>query len=254
MKILQFNILEGCANDDARLKRIGEFITNNSYDIIGLNEAPSNIGEIATGWNYKYSQVVVKDKRKSFVAILSRQPIQLVNVYSTMFQHSMLHVNISNTHFIVTHLDSINSLLREKEVLIIRDVIENISAPLMIMGDLNSLSPLDKEFHEKNNFKDFLQRDDLLRKKFLNTAGEINYKPIEYLMESGLVDLFEKLDGNNCTVPTQFNKDIAHFAEMRLDYMLVNKHFNGDFKVRVIQDTITNSLSDHYPLECVLKK
>lgn len=251
MKLLQFNILEGCRNDEARLKKIGNWIKENSYDIVGLNEAPSAIDQIGREWGYQYSQIAIAEGREYYVAILSKYPIRLLDMYSTVFHHSMMHVKIIDKNFMVTHLEPNDSLLREKETLLIKDLVMKVNNPLMLMGDLNSLSPLDRRRHEQDNVKAFLQSSNLLRKKFLNPEGDINYRPLEHLLEAGMIDVFNRLDAGTYTVPTQFNKDKAHATRMRLDYILINRPFSGDFRVRVIKDRATNFLSDHYPLECM---
>jgi exodeoxyribonuclease-3 len=251
IKLLQFNILEGCINDETRLKRIGNFLRSNNYDIVGLNEAPITIGQIGREWGYQHSQIAVAEGREYYVAILSKYPIHLLDMYNTLFHHGMIHAKILDNHFIVTHLDPGDSLLRENEALLIKNIIMRINEPLMVMGDLNNLSPLDSKGHEENNIRKILQSTELLRKKFLDLEGDINYRPIEYLLETGLTDLLDKWNANTYTVPTEYNKDSAHAVRMRLDYVLVKKFFGHNFRVRVIQNKVTNSLSDHYPLECV---
>ena len=62
---------------------------------------------------------------------------------------------------------------------------------VILMGDLNSLSPLDKAVHQQENLTHLLGQHVALpnlRKKFLNISGDINYQPIQNLLNSGLVD------------------------------------------------------------------
>lgn len=64
---------------------------------------------------------------------------------------------------------------------------------VILMGDLNSLSPLDQELHREGNLADLIRTQPMaslpdLRRKLLNTTGSINYKPIQTLLDSGLQD------------------------------------------------------------------
>jgi hypothetical protein len=59
------------------------------------------------------------------------------------------------------------------------------------MGDLNTLSPLDKPLHQEEHLATVLAQQrthEHLIKKLCNVTGHINYKPIQNLLDSGLQD------------------------------------------------------------------
>ena len=60
------------------------------------------------------------------------------------------------------------------------------------MGDLNSLSPLDKTFHQEENLARLLSQPNSplpnLQQKLLNRSGGINYAPVQNLLQTGLLD------------------------------------------------------------------
>lgn len=76
------------------------------------------------------------------VGIMSKLPILLVEATEELFHHSSLHIKINKTHFFITHSSphSDDHRAREagelaKQVNILQD------EPVIVMGDLNALSP-----------------------------------------------------------------------------------------------------------------
>jgi hypothetical protein len=87
--------------------------------------------------------------------------------------------------------------LREQEAYEIAEIIKpylvNKELKVIIMGDLNSLSSYDSNQHEKANLINLFDRSDnpifqRFKKKYLNKHNEINYKPIDILLDAGLKD------------------------------------------------------------------
>ena len=76
---------------------------------------------------------------------------------------------------------------------------------------------------------------------------------MQQLLEAGLRDLGATVQAAY-SVPTAANRDKAHAAGMRLDYILVNEAILGQrpgVRVRIIHNEEVDTLSDHYPVECV---
>jgi len=95
----------------------------------------------------------------------------------------------------VVHLHAHDSYKRENETLFLASKIAPLlekDEKVILMGDLNSLSPLDKGVHQQEDLTHLLGQPHALlpnlRQKFLNDSGDINYQPIQNLLNSGLID------------------------------------------------------------------
>jgi len=101
-------------------------------------------------------------------------------------------------HLFVVHLHAHSSVQREKEAQsissLVRPLLQDPAKLVVVMGDCNTLSPHDELVNMQFNIQKMLQRTDnqvfpRLKKKFLDASGaKINYRPMEILLESGLVD------------------------------------------------------------------
>lgn len=258
MKILYLNIFEGC-KESQRLDRIINFINQETPDILGLSELydwdkddHKKLKYFLSKAYFKY-QVFATSKYNRPVGLFSIYPIKQYKIVRKVFQTPLIKakirlVNNKFTTIILTHLRAKNEDLRLKEIDII---FKNISLkePTVLMGDLNSLS-LEDNYKER-----------LLLKKAANIGltkfGTIHLRRdvISRILKFGLIDtvkLFSKKF--EYSVPTTYNKDKAHFAKLRLDYMFVTKKLLPKVKRSVIiRNQTTNQLSDHYPIVLELK-
>ena len=110
------------------------------------------------------------------------------------FEHGMLHVRIQGVHFVVTHLNSHDVRKREIETRLIAEEVKKYEAePLVLMGDMNSLSPFDKQLHIRQNLQTLLERDGPdwrhLASRYLTPRLKIAYQPVQNLLDAGLQEL-----------------------------------------------------------------
>jgi len=258
MRILQYNILNGCQDDPDRLKRLGAWLKQQAYDVVGLNELNGwnqlpGMLQLAQDWGYSHAELFVTERSPRFVGVLSKHPIKLVETREASFNHGLLHVIIRGVHYLVTHLTPVDTASREKETAVLAEIVSATLQPLVLMGDMNTLSLLDQEEHAASGLADVLRRDSALRRKFLTSEQIISYRPMQQLLDAGLRDLGATVKAAY-SVPTAANRDKAHAARMRLDYILVNEAFLGqrpEVRVRILHNEEVDTLSDHYPVECV---
>lgn len=253
MKVLQYNILNGCREPE-RFKKLDLWMSQQNYDVVGFNEmndwTSDEFKKHTQKWGYSDSFIFKTSVSRHFVGVCSKSPIRVVELIENPFHHGLLHVVINDVHFLITHLSPQSSVNREKEAIIISDIIKNIKAPLMVMGDLNTLSPLDADHYRKSDLYSALSHDVSLKDKFINN-GRINYQPMETLLDAGLIDVGFS-ETFQWSVPTLINDDKMHAAAMRLDYFLANKSlFDRKPSARIIHNHEVDQLSDHYPIECV---
>jgi len=206
------------------------------------------LGEFGRHWGWPYSAIAKVEHSDYPVGILSRQPIDGVQMTGRPFHHALLQATIGELQVWVTHLSPLHARQRVVECRWIADRARAITGPLVIAGDLNTLSRIDTQAHLRLGTAASLQTSDKLRRKFLTPGGDIDYEPIDILLACGLSDVCAT-DQFQATVPTPLNLDMAHAAPMRLDYAMGNAAFmQGQPRGCVAGGEAVQLLSDHYPV------
>mmetsp|Transcript_25821 Transcript_25821/g.83613 ORF Transcript_25821/g.83613 Transcript_25821/m.83613 type:complete len:403 (-) Transcript_25821:48-1256(-) len=208
------------------------------------------------------------------VAILVTKSLALARGAATTkhtFHHGLLHGVVSDgrrtVHILATHLSPLSALKRRDEARKIVEVVQRLEASpqgaaVVVAGDLNTLSPLDREVHSPELLA-ILRGHPRLRAKFLITPdpdSDIDYVPMKILL-ADLVDVAyrhasSKQRKPHTTVPTLVHEDKLHAAPMRLDYVLLNAKAAATLldpkghvlRVHTLLDEHTHRASDHYPL------
>lgn len=100
-------------------------------------------------------------------------------------------------HVCITHLHAHSSSAREVESNLIVDILKpyltrkhpEYSDRVVLMGDMNTLSPWDKQLHAEENIVSSFQRKDhsvflRMKRKYLTEDGsKVNYTPMKTLLE-----------------------------------------------------------------------
>lgn len=258
MSILQYNVLDGC-RDEKRLAGLDSWIASQAYDLIGFNElngwTRSKLASYAFRWGYSHSYLYETRGSEYYVGLVSKFPIEIINRTEGPFYHGLLHVKVNEVHILITHLCSSDSVERERETDYIAGIVRSITEPLLVMGDLNTLSPLDDTYYMECSLVHTLAQDDKLTKKFMR-CGRLNYNPMQTLLDAGLSDAGHDSGQERgltfqYSVPTSVNQDHMHAACLRLDYVLVNESLRKRGPAAsIIRDTHVDFLSDHYPIKC----
>ncbi len=252
MKILYLNVFEGCQEED-RFNKIIRFVTNENPDILGLSELNgwdkdnfAKLKDFQKKTNYRHV-VFCKVDRGYHLALFSNQDFQDQLTINKGLGVGMIKAKLSLNNepitVILTHLYYINEDLRLKELEIIQRHI-NSDEKNILMGDMNSLSFLDK--YDENQLLDEMRK--MGRDKF--GKDKIRKDVIKKIMKLGFVDVVRQFsDSFEYSVPTLFNIDKEHFTKLRLDYIFVNQHLADKVKdARIIRNEETNQLSDHFPV------
>lgn len=249
MHVIQYNLYEGC-HEPERFKRLKDWLAEKCPDVIGFNELnswhPNTFEKFTKEAGWPYCTLFKMKKSPFLIGLASKFPINLLNRNEQNFHHGFLHIKTNGVHFIVTHLSPADAVQREQEAATLADLCRKIKEPLMLMGDLNTLSPYDEKIYMET--LDILLNHRKLSKKFLKNS-QINNRPMEMLLKSGLKDL---LAGSKFqpTVPTSFNTDPMHTIKLRLDYMLANDALQKRIRTaNVMIDPSTEAISDHYPIQ-----
>jgi len=133
----------------------------------------------------------------------------------------------------------------------------------IVLGDLNTLSPLDADAHRRDGLVEALATDETgrLQNKFLKPKGDdaseaADYDPMQMLLNTPLFDLAVNEDAGGAlagysTVPTEIDGiDPMHSAPMRIDFVLASPLVAPLSRARALQTAETHTLSDHYPVRC----
>lgn len=254
-------------------------------DIAIVNEANGwrhhRVEEIAGKHGFELE--LLQTPTKYDIGILARRSVvgmrrgaETTSGSSSRMHHGVLHCEIfpvdredDVVHVLATHLNPHSTIRRREEARRLVAMVQRLEGEdfgrrrraVILAGDLNTLSPLDKDDHV--NLLPILLKNPRLRAKFLVpghtlSAGEIDYMPMRILL-SELVDVavaHDKRRKPHPTVPTALHADKLHAAQMRIDYVLFNDaaaaHLlspNGDIlEVNALRDKYTEEASDHYPL------
>lgn len=258
MRLIHLNLCDGCADDPARLVRIGEWLAGQHADVVTFNELNGwqrpdaggglRIDAIARRWGWPEARIGAVPHSDYPVGVMSRRPIDAAQTVGAPFHHSLLQLRIGDLHVWVAHLTPVDAGRRLDEAGWIARAAQALDAPLLLVGDLNTLSPLDAPAHRRSGLRDRLQADAALRRKFLRPDGEIDTAPMRSLHAAGLVEL--RAPGiDQTSVPTPWNRDAAHAAPMRLDHALANAALlERRPGARIADGLDTAMLSDHYPV------
>lgn len=248
-----YNVLDG-GHDHDRFRRIGEWLSGQSCNVAGFNElngwSGEQLAEQAVYWGHSHCLVYEKQKSPYRIGVTADSPIEWIGNMEAGFEHGFLHVRIGGIQYVITHLCSADSGRREQEARVIAQRVAGMDEPLVVMGDLNTLSPYDHPAYEQVGLVDSLVNEEKLARKFLKN-GFFNYKPMQLLLEAGLADT-GCIGSFEHSVPTACNKDAMHAAKLRLDYILVNHALmKRGASSRIVRNDEVEELSDHYPVVCL---
>lgn len=253
LRISHFNILNG---GEHRLDEIFQTIQEMDSDICGILEAVSwqdaNRGEEVRrrgkelGYPYFF---LAKANSKYNIAVFSKLPLE-TEVINNRVRHVILRARIqdgpfSDFQFFFLHLSPGSEEDRLKEVDVLLKKAPS-SSPVILMGDFNSLS-----FHDASQY----EKEDLLgalRSNGIEKYGleALRFDVIKKIEQAGFSDVFQCLHiPFQSTAPTLSNKDLAHAANLRIDYGFINQagipYLSG---ASVFKKNISDLASDHYPL------
>jgi endonuclease/exonuclease/phosphatase family metal-dependent hydrolase len=161
----------------------------------------------AANAGFSHSHVMANSQPYN-IGIVSAVPFDVLGEYGPpLLQRGLLHVHYPelSLHLLTAHLHAHDSTSRERECQFIVRLAQSIIADadaagmrgvgIVLMGDLNTLSPHDSAQHADEGLLSTLQRSDhavfaRLGKKFLDGGrAAINYRPMQLLLDAGFKDV-----------------------------------------------------------------
>jgi endonuclease/exonuclease/phosphatase family metal-dependent hydrolase len=129
------------------------------------------------------------------LALLSTRPLRVLFSDVTNMERGMLAAESGGVVFVLVHLHAHSAERRRAEAVRVlahvRDVERDMHLPVVVMGDMNTLSPLDAACHRRDGLLDFFASGEAaLREKFLRTVRlpngsdslAIDYRPMGVLL------------------------------------------------------------------------
>lgn len=279
LKVISYNVYWGMRQDSTEHKsKFAEWIREQNPDILALQEMngftqqnpefapkgsnPLNLQKLAASYGHPYVFIVrepAADGSISFpVAITSKYPIVNVTRVVENASHGFLTAEIEGYHFVVTHFHPFSSEKRGYEIDQILATIKSkpTDCKWLLMGDLNSVSPLDKSEYDNNLLRDFIREDRKKRPHNLNLGNddELDYTVQQKILDFGFVDAFKAFHPKfEPSAPTKLFYDQSKHP-LRYDYLYVSQNLK-DKMVRcdLIKDKFTDIYSDHYPVVLILE-
>lgn len=267
MKLISYNVYWGMRQDSTENKtKFAEWIKEQNPDILALQEmngfSQQDIQKLAESYGHPYAFIVREpfaDGSISFpVAITSKYPIVNVNRVVENTIHGFIMAEIEGYHFIVTHFHPFSSEKRGYEIDQILATVKSKPADWkwLFMGDLNSVSPLDKSEYDNNLLRDFIREDRKKRPHNQNLKdNELDYSIQQKILDDSFVDAF-KISHTEFvpSAPTKLFYDQSTFP-LRYDYLYISSNMKNDVvKCEIIKDDFTDVYSDHYPVLLLFKK
>lgn len=280
LKVISYNVYWGMRQDSTENKsKFAEWIRQQDPDIIALQEMngftqqnpefapkganPNNLQKLAASYGHPYVWIVrepAPDGSISFpMAITSKYPIVNATRVVENASHGFITAEIEGLHFVVTHFHPFSSEKRGYEIDQILATMKSKPADTkwLFMGDLNSVSPLDKEAYANNRVRDFIREDRKKRPHNLNLGkdDELDYSIQQRILDAGFIDAFKHFHPQfEASAPTKLFYDQAK-DPLRYDYLYVSGNMKKDIiKCEIIKDAFTDVYSDHYPVVLYLNK
>jgi len=239
MKIIYLNVFEECKEED-RLDRIVSFIKEESPDVLAISEISSwdesRIKDFAQRINLEHHY------KKEHIAVFSSVPFTnskhirdgivkvKIKVHDTEFSIIAAHLKLTEDH----RLPQVDSILKEI----------SLDDNIILLGDLNSLSPLDG-YNDEELLKK-LKKIKLTKFGTKNIRKEVQQNILDFGMIDSLREFSQEFEWS---APTEFNTDPSHFQKLRLDYIYITPPLKKSLKSsRIIRTNETNQLSDHFPV------
>ncbi|WP_353140504.1 endonuclease/exonuclease/phosphatase family protein, partial [Pseudopedobacter sp.] len=149
LKIVSYNIFDSFRGDSSIKKLFIELAGQEQPDIIALQEVKGyteqSLNVFAKSLGMQYS--ALQRERGHSVALISRYPISNVKKVTKNMFHGYIYANILDYHLVVAHLAPFTYMERNMEMDSLIAFLNTLQKEdkVLVMGDLNAMSPADKK-------------------------------------------------------------------------------------------------------------
>lgn len=263
LRVMTYNIWNGFdwGKDSARHQNCIDWIKSQKPDVLALQElcgyTEDKLKKDAAKWGHKYVQLLKTNGYPT--ALTSNRPIQLKERIVKPFWHGLLHCESYGIDFFVVHLSPSDCNIRLDEARRITERIKTLASDsFIVLGDFNSLSPMDAQIMEVNTDLKNRARANTNKKYSNLRLGEFDYSVISEFLACPAVDVsLGKVEIENAyTFPAPVLAGLYdHTPETivqqrrRIDYIISSPSIAKTCtKVEIFNQKDTHMLSDHYPM------
>ena len=210
--------------------------------------------KLAARWGHPYA-VIVKEEGYP-VGITSKKPITLKAKMVGEIGHGLLHVQTYGFDVLVTHLNPSNTHKRNREAAqIVSYIKENKLENCILMGDMNSHSPMDADYLEANAVDLTTKYGGVKSPNLLD--GNIDFSVISHFLSLPLIDICRKYvaPDKRTTFPTPIlmnqsrHKEVRKRTNERLDFLMLTPTVaQKAVDAFIFNEGETEYLSDHFPI------
>ena len=251
--VITYNVLVGFGDQrgetqylpgNERKRMAAQWLAEQAPDVVAFQElngyTEEQLRKEAATWGHPHA--VLLKKSAYFVGLTSKEPITVVERHLEGMVHGLLHCRTSGIDFFVAHLSPHKYKHRQKEVeMILQRVTKAMEAdaPVIVLGDLNALSPQDKKLLDETKLVEMYRRweEKYDSHKNLNN-GKLDFTVVGALLRAGLIDVCVKHRGEGETL-----------LYARIDYILADPNLaKRCIRAERVVNEKMSKLSDHYPV------
>ena len=244
LRLISYNILEGMKLDQTDGKtELAAWVRSMNPDILALQEAnkftQESLERLAASYGHPYVVTNIKKGDNYPVALTSKYPVEVIAKITEGVSHGAIHVRIRGVNVVVLHLwphatgshgypDGTSYRMGEITAFLDGTLKAHPGETRwLMMGDFNSVSPLDA--------------DDL------PGGVGLNYDVHNKILSSGYRDLMRAYRGY--FIPSCPTAAFAGGNDTRIDFIYGSSAMLSEMTcVKTVKDDFTDTRSDHYPL------
>lgn len=274
LTVLNYNTLHGFSGDAAVQHQYINWVKKVNPDIVTYQEmigyTQSSLQAFAKKYDHNYAVIMNKEAGYNVthpLAITSKYPIENIKMVLDSMWHGYLYAKVHGIHIFVTHLAPFTLKDRQKDIALIIEQAESLPAKekILITGDFNSLARVDKAGYGETLLASMKRLEGRLEPKsgtpivknriiYRNNLnnGSIDYSVTDAMAAAGFIDTYyavNKTFKNSVPVKSRLKKNSVL---RRVDYIWVNPALASLLTgADIIQDKVTDVISDHYPVAAV---
>lgn len=250
LKVLSYNVLEGMKLDKANnYDNFVAWVSEQAPDILALEETngftKETLTALSTRWGHPYAEMC---KESGYpVSITSKHPIEVVSRILDGVWHGGIHVKIKGINVLVLHLypfsyapagsDAANGdayRLEEIQTYLDNTIRKHPEETYwLMMGDFNSLSPLDKNDMAPGSTFNYLVHQSILDNGYRDPIREMNINFVR----------------STPTVYGGWTGATESYKGSRIDFIYASgEAMRNMLNARILMDDFTDHHSDHYPV------
>lgn len=276
MRIISYNVLEGMQKPAGRRKAVADWLASQKPGVVAFLElngyTEARLREEAQAWGHEHA-VLLKEKGYP-TGLTSRSPITDVQRVLGGFHHGAMRLKTGGVTYYVVHLSPFDSRVRMMEAAQILAGVKDggighaldgaqaalvAKQPVVVLGDFNSLSPDDREYHKTSAVKEHTAATDATdpRRHNLGDDGELHFQVIQRFKDAGLEDVIRSKHGDAgalLSYPTPLvhaerSRQDLRKVQVRIDYILASQELAKTCtRAEVMSSEAFDTMSDHYPL------